>query len=155
MEGRERSCHFHWEQSLVTHNKKYVKDTCQIRHKQMCEVWRATKTLRMARAEERKIRKFWRDEAVDEVNIASMDSWLSWWGARFGHWGSISTNDDSIDIMLTPNVNLSESKHGSWKAGEGGKSQVSLYDTCTTDLFNAILQSTRSQAYRDGKYLRT
>ena len=58
MKGRERSCHFHWEQSLVNHNKKYVREGHQAQHKQMCEIWRATRTIKMARNEERKIKNF-------------------------------------------------------------------------------------------------
>ena len=115
-------------------------------------MWRQAKTLKIARAEEKKIRKFWRKGAVEDDNISSMDSWLSWWGTRLGHWGGLHVTDNDIDVVLRPSVNLSESKHGSWKAGEGGRTNISLYDACATDLFNAILQSTKNQAFREGKY---
>lgn len=152
IEGRERTCHFHWEQSLVHHNRKFVKDAYQVQHKHMCELWREARTKKMAQIEELKIRRLWRNGAVDETHIASLDSWLSWWGMRLGHWGGLQVIDNEVDDVLKPTVNLSESKHGSWKAGEGGRKNISLYDACATDLFNAILQSARDQAFKEGKY---
>ena len=102
-----------------------------------------------ARTEEINIRKLWRNGGVSAENVPSMDSWLSWWGATFGHWGSLSNVQDNVDM---PTVNLSESKHSSWKAGQGGRKKISLYDTCATDMLNEIMQTTKEYAYREGKY---
>ena len=40
MEGQERSCLFHWEQSLHIHTQKYVDVSHQDEHKQICRQWR-------------------------------------------------------------------------------------------------------------------
>lgn len=60
---------------------------------------------------------------------------------------------DAIEGANTPRTNLSESKHGSWLAGEGGRTKISLYDACVSDLANALLQSAKQQAYLQGRHL--
>ena len=39
MEGRERSCLFHWEQSLQIHIFQCVAKSFQDKHKRLCENW--------------------------------------------------------------------------------------------------------------------
>ena len=87
-------------------------------------------------------------------NLAYMDSWLSWWEIRIAHWGGIMTSiEKSADGPNTPRTNLAESKHGSWLAGEGFRRRISLYDACTTDLANSILQSSKTISYSIGKHI--
>lgn len=60
---------------------------------------------------------------------------------------------DSNAAANTPRTNLSESKHGSWLAGEGQKDKISLYDAAVSDMTNALLQSAKQHAYITGKHL--
>lgn len=53
----------------------------------------------------------------------------------------------------TPRTNLSESKHGSWLAGEGHHNSISLYDACVSDMASALLQSAKQHAYTLGRHL--
>ena len=53
MVGRERSCLFHWEQSLNGHTTKYVIKTSQGQHKEMCEKWHTSSTMVTALAQGR------------------------------------------------------------------------------------------------------
>ena len=55
MEGRERSCQFHWAQSLNTHTTSYVLKNSQREHINLCEVWRTSETMEDALAQSRHI----------------------------------------------------------------------------------------------------
>lgn len=77
LEERERSCLFHWEQSMVAHTIKYVSSTSQQDHKALCEKWRLAPTSEAASAEARMVRQWWRNGNVMDKNIPAMDSWLS------------------------------------------------------------------------------
>ena len=154
MEGRERSCLFHWKQSMHQHTTKYIVAPSQASHISMCEKWRQAPSKEAAAAEARLIRQWWRLGNCMDKNIPYMDSWLSWWEVRIAHWGSLMTSiENSTEGANTPRTNLVESKHGSWLAGEGFKKKKSLYDTCTTDLANALLQSTKAISFMQGKRL--
>ena len=52
-----------------------------------------------------------------------------------------------------PNINLSESVHASWLAGEGGKRKITLYDACVTDVINSYIQCAKRLGYMTGRYL--
>lgn len=87
MSGRERSCLFHWEQSLVRHTNSYVPKEQMAQHKILCENWRAAATREEALEHYRLIRQWWRTAKVKESDIPALDSWLSWWNVRIAHWG--------------------------------------------------------------------
>lgn len=87
MIGRERSCLFHWEQSLNIHTTKFVFKESQREHKDMCERWRTAGTKDEALAQYRTIRQWWRTGKVRDADIPAMDSWMSWWNVRIAHWG--------------------------------------------------------------------
>ena len=43
MEGRERTCYFHWKQSLEKHTKSYIKHELQDQHRHLClQYWNAS-----------------------------------------------------------------------------------------------------------------
>ena len=89
-----------------------------------------------------------------DKDLPAMDSWLSWWEVRIAHWGNVMTTiEGGSNGPETPTTNLSESKHGSWFAGEGFRKKISLYDACTSDLANAVLQSLKANSYLQGKHL--
>ena len=44
MEGRERSCLFHWEQSLQKHTKKHIIAERQMHHIEIYEAWCLART---------------------------------------------------------------------------------------------------------------
>ena len=43
LEGHERSCLFHWTDSLNKHTTKYVVQVFEEEHKQLCTQWRCAK----------------------------------------------------------------------------------------------------------------
>lgn len=88
MSGRERSCLFHWEQSLVRHTNAYVPKDQQAQHKLLCENWRTVATMDEALEHHRLIRQWWQIAKVKECDVPALDSWLSWWNVRIAHWGN-------------------------------------------------------------------
>ena len=86
MDGRERSCLFHWEQSLHIHTQKHVNVKNQDEHKQICRQWRCAETAEEAESQYRFIRAWWANGKVADANIPQMDCWLSWWHIRYPHW---------------------------------------------------------------------
>lgn len=89
--GRERSCLFHWAQSLEIHTTKYVHKEHQRKHKELCEQWRVSRTKEEATLQYRVIRQWWRTGKVSDHDLAYMDSWMGWWNIRIAHWGECMT----------------------------------------------------------------
>ncbi len=89
MVDRERSCLFHWEQSLQKHTKKHIgKDKVQT-HLNLCEAWRNLQTVDSAKDQATVIRRWWRENVLQD-NIISLERWFKWWEMRIDHWGNIS-----------------------------------------------------------------
>ena len=86
MEGRERSCLFHWEQSLQIHTSQFVNKNFQDEHKKLCEMWRCARSENDALNMYRQIRAWWATGKVIDANIPQMDCWLSWWHVRYPRW---------------------------------------------------------------------
>lgn len=89
MDGRERSCLFHWEQSLKIHTDKYVAKEHRKRHIDLCESWRKATSREIAISVYRQIRTWWSTGKVRDNDLQYMDSWMSWWNLRIAHWGSL------------------------------------------------------------------
>ena len=86
LEGRERSCLFHWTDSLNKHTIKYVVQGFEEEHKKLCTQWRCAKSEEDATNLFRKIRGWWASRKVADANIPYMECWLSWWHVRYPHW---------------------------------------------------------------------
>ena len=89
MEGRERTCLFHWKQSLHKHAKQCVKKEIRQQHISLCEEWRLATTKEAASSKSKEICAWWRMEHVLEGKISLLDTWMSWWEERIAHWGSL------------------------------------------------------------------
>ena len=90
LEGQERSCLFHWEQSLQKHTKKYVLPTYRKKHIELCEKWRLAETEEHAQLQASSIQKWWTNGCVLQENIKNMKRWFNWWKYRILHWGSLN-----------------------------------------------------------------
>ena len=86
MGEREKTCLFHWEQSLVMHTEKYVYDNFKDEHKLICRSWRCADSEEEALEKYYYIRAWWATRKVADANIPAMDCWLSWWHIRYPHW---------------------------------------------------------------------
>ncbi len=88
LEGRERSCLFHWEQSLQKHTKKLVLPQSRHKHLDMCETWRLARTPELAKKQAANIKEWWNEGNVPKENIKALRRWFNWWEERILHWGS-------------------------------------------------------------------
>ena len=86
MIGRERSCLFHWEQSLQIHTIQCVAKSFQDEHKRLCENWRCASSEEEATTLYRQIRGWWATGKVSDANLPQMDCWLSWWHVKYPRW---------------------------------------------------------------------
>lgn len=91
LEGRERSCLFHWEQSLQKYNRKWIPVDKQQVHIAMCESWRLAKSKDQATQEVIKIKDWWKRN-LNMESIKHLQRWLKWWETRINHWGSLDSN---------------------------------------------------------------
>lgn len=88
MEHQERTCLFHWTQSLEKHTKASIRPDLQHQHRQMCKQYKDSKTI--AEAEDRylAIRSWWLSSgAATEDHLQSLDLWLAFWHFRYRQWG--------------------------------------------------------------------
>lgn len=88
LEGRERSCLFHWQQSLHKHAKKLIPKEHVNTHIEMCETWRNCQNTIEARVQATKIRDWWGKGVVPIENMRALNNWLKWWEDRILHWGN-------------------------------------------------------------------
>lgn len=89
MEDRERTCLFHWKQSLMKHAKQCVKAESRQHHIDLCEEWRLATNKESAFLKSKEIREWWRNGHVHEGKLSVMDTWMSWWEVRIAHWGNL------------------------------------------------------------------
>ena len=73
MVGRERSCLFHWEQSLQIHTVQCVAKSFQDEHKCLCKNWCCASSEEEATTLHRQIRGWWATGKVSNANIPQMD----------------------------------------------------------------------------------
>lgn len=76
MEGRERSCLFHWKQSLHKYTKKLISSNKQQEHISMCEAWRNAMTVHEANDCAKRIKEWWNDN-VSIDNIIFLQRWFN------------------------------------------------------------------------------
>lgn len=95
MEGRERSCLFHWEQSLQKKTRKLIPSEKQMEHISLCEKWRSSTTMMEAQRHAASIKRWWDKASVPAENKFPLKKWFSWWEDRISHWGGIA-----IDVSI-------------------------------------------------------
>lgn len=89
MEDRERTCLFHWKQSLIKQTRHCVIAVARQEHISLCEQWRLAPTKEDAAMKSKVIKEWWRKGNVSEERVPLMDTWLSWWEVRIAHWGNL------------------------------------------------------------------
>ena len=99
MEGRERSCLFHWKQSLQKYTRKLIPAEKQQEHINICEEWRACKTKKKFMEQSNYIHSWW-DKYLPKEQCAGLKHWFKWWEQRVNHWGNIEDNVSTFTIMI-------------------------------------------------------
>jgi hypothetical protein len=142
----EKTCGFHFEQSLVAHTKKHVVDKYQEEHLVLCRAWAKASNHAAFNELQNQIMEFWEDRAVlGFLSQAKISQWLSFWSKQSHHfaWYCIVEVDLSLDEeAFIPNMSMSEIVHTSmWVTqGNGRKMKIDLLDACMEDMTRSVLQ---------------
>ena len=101
--SKERSCLFHWAQSMVRHTSKCIRPAFQEEHKILCRKWLDAPSEHGAEVCKEEIRNFWHAGAAVDHEIPSLETWLSWWDVRVPHWGDrfLSQEDSGVFVPRT------------------------------------------------------
>lgn len=102
MVGRERSCSFHWEQSMHHHAKKCIPSYSQEEFKSRCHAWKAAPSEEAAEQELDNLWTWLQEGHADRINISALQTWLIWWHARVAHWGEYMVKVRKSNMELTP-----------------------------------------------------
>ena len=154
MPEKERSCVFHWEQSMIKHTAKCIRSSFQEEHKILCRKWLHATSEQAAKVCKDELRHFWRAGHAVVEEIPALETWLSWWDIRVSHWGDRFVAQDETGAFV-PRTNLSESKHASMRASIGYKSNIGLYEATCADMSLVVLQSVHYNAYLKGMQTNT
>ena len=96
IEGRERTCYFHWTQSLEKHTKQYVKHNLQDQHKHLCLQYRNAQSMDEAEARYLAIKARWMSSnCTSDDCFRHLDLWLAFWHFRYRQWG------DFMELVCT------------------------------------------------------
>jgi hypothetical protein len=88
MEGRERTCYFHWAQSLEKHTKQYIVHELQDQHKKLCMQYKDARSVAEAETLYLAIKAWWTSSgATCDVGLHHLNHWLAFWHFRYRQWG--------------------------------------------------------------------
>ena len=88
MEGRERTCFFHWKQSLEKHTKSYIKHELQDQHRHLCLQYRNASSMSEAETRYLAIKAWWASSnCTSEEGLKHLQLWLAFWHFRYLQWG--------------------------------------------------------------------
>ena len=103
MLGHERTCYFHWSQSLEKHTKQFIKHDLQDQHRHLCLQYRNAISMDEAETRYLAIRAWWSSsEATSEIGLKHLELWLAFWHFRYRQWGGFMelVSIDQSDFFL-------------------------------------------------------
>ena len=88
----ERTCQFHWTQSMVKYTEKYIPEELWEQHKKMCHQYRMARTMDEADSLYYGLQAWWVSAgAVTEKALGKLELWLAFWHFRYRQWGGFMT----------------------------------------------------------------
>jgi hypothetical protein len=88
MVDRERTCLFHWTQSLEKHTKADIRQDLQFQHQILCHQYKNAKSMAEAETKYLAIRAWWMSSgAATEQALPQLELWLAFWHFRYRQWG--------------------------------------------------------------------
>lgn len=87
MIGKERSCLFHFMDSVNKHTQKHIKQSSRDEHIAMCLQWRNAITQGDADSIYNKITAWWKIGNAYDTSYNELESWMAWWKNRIHRWG--------------------------------------------------------------------
>src|SRR5450631_2510022 len=109
MVDRERTCLFHWTQSLEKHTKADIRQDLQYQHRILCQQYKNAKSMAEAETKYLAIRAWWMSSgAATEQGLSRLELWLAFWHFRYRQWGGFM---ELVSLYLP---NLSCIVHSLW-----------------------------------------
>ena len=88
MKDQERTCLFHWAQSLEKHTKADIRADLQHQHKQLCRQYKNATSTSESDTRYLAIRAWWLSSgATSEEGLSRLELWLAFWHFRYRQWG--------------------------------------------------------------------
>ena len=88
MPDRERTCFFHWTQSLEKHTNAYIVSTFQDQHRTLCKQYKNARSMEEAETRYLAIRAWWTSSGAATVDgYSHLQLWLAFWHFRYRQWG--------------------------------------------------------------------
>lgn len=88
MENQERTCLFHWTQSLEKHTKADIRPNLQDQHRRLCKQYKDAKTPTESESRYLAIRSWWLSSgAATDDALFRLEQWLAFWHFRYRQWG--------------------------------------------------------------------
>ena len=109
MVGRERTCLFHWSQSLDKVTQKYIKTSLQFQHKQLCKNYIYTKTIDEVETKYHVIRLWWLSSGVAiEEGILDLSEWLGFLHFCYRQWSGHMIIISASSLCVSDIISLSK-----------------------------------------------
>ena len=87
MKDQERTCLFHWAQSLEKHTKADICADLQHEHRQLCRQYKNAASASEFETRYLAIRAWWlSSRATFEGGLSRLELWLAFWHFRFHQW---------------------------------------------------------------------
>lgn len=88
MENQERTCLFHWTQSLEKHTKANIRPDLQDQHRLLCLQYKNATTFTDAETRYHAILAWWHSSgAATGEGLRRLELWLAFWHFRYRQWG--------------------------------------------------------------------
>jgi hypothetical protein len=89
MEGRERTCLFHWTKCLERVTIAHIKPEYQEQMRSLCKQWKDTKTQEEAEDMYNVIRGWWQSGGcvTSDAALRALNDWMVFWHYRYRQWG--------------------------------------------------------------------
>jgi hypothetical protein len=88
MMDQERTCLFHWAQSLEKHTKADICADLQHQHRQLCRQYKNAASASESETRYLAIRAWWLSSgATSEDGLGRLELWLAFWHFRYRLWG--------------------------------------------------------------------
>ena len=89
MDNRERTCLFHWTQSMEKHTKADIPADLQGQHRRLCKEYKDSKSMEEANIKYLAIRLWWLSSgSTTDEGLFRLDLSLAFWHFRYRQWGS-------------------------------------------------------------------
>ena len=88
MKDQERTCFFHWAQSLEKHTKADIRADLQHQHHQLCGQYKNAAIASESKTRYLAIQAWWlSSEATSKEGLSRLELWFAFWHFRYRLWG--------------------------------------------------------------------